>query len=142
MSTQIKPIDPVEIAEEQLLKMPQVDCPVTHYFAPGVYCREIFMPAGAMVIGHKHKTEHMNIVITGAARVMIDGIVQEIRAPFSFKSGVGVRKVLFIIEDMRWMTVHPTEETEEGKLETLLIEKSETFLVHAEQIKQLKGGNS
>jgi hypothetical protein len=45
-----------------------------------------------------------------------------------FKSGVDVRKVLFIIEDTRWVTVHPTDETDLGKLEDLLIIKSPTFM--------------
>ena len=142
MSTELKIKDPVEVAEGIMLKLPQVDCPLTHYFTPGVYCREIFMPAGSMVIGHKHKTEHMNIVLSGLANVSINGIVQEIKAPFSFKSGVGDRKVLMILEDMRWMTVHPTDETDLDKLMDLLIEKSETFVLHAEQLKQLKGGSS
>ena len=118
----------IEQVEERLLDFPQLEMPLTHRFAPGVYLREIFMPAGSIVIGHRHKTEHFNLVLTGRLNVMINGVVEHLTAPCVFKSGVDVRKVLFIIEDTRWVTVHPTDETDLGKLEDLLIIKSPTFM--------------
>jgi quercetin dioxygenase-like cupin family protein len=113
--------------ENSMLSMEQVDCSLVHRFAPGVYLREIFMPAGSFVLGHEHNTEHLNIVIRGRARVLIDGVIQEIVAGDTFVSGAGVRKTLYILEDTVWQTVHPTDETNVEKLETLLITKS---LVH------------
>ena len=120
----------LEKLEGQLLNLPQVECPLVHKFANGVYYREIHMPAGAFIIGQQHKTEHFNIILSGRASVLIDGVVQQIKAPDSFISGVGVRKVLFIHEDMRWVTIHPTDITDVDKLEALLVEKSETFKKH------------
>lgn len=96
------------------------------------------MPKGTFVIGHEHKTEHFNIVLTGRALVMIAEKVEEIVAPCIFISKPGVRKVLYIAEDMRWATVHPTEETDMEKLADLLIVKSEAFQYHHEQIEKLK----
>jgi quercetin dioxygenase-like cupin family protein len=113
--------------ESALLELPQVVAPLTHHFAPGVYMREVCMPAGAIILGHEHTTEHFNIVLTGSARVLIDGKLSFIKAPCVFSSGVGVRKALLIEEEMRWMTVHPTDETDLGKLEETLIKKSEVF---------------
>jgi len=128
----------VETLEADLLKLPQTDCPLTHRFAPGIYLREIFMPAGTFVIGHEHKTEHFNIVTAGRALVMMDGITQEIAAPATFVSGPGVRKVLYILEDMTWMTVHPTPETDLLKLEDELIIKSASYLRHLQDLRELQ----
>ena len=114
----------IERLEGRLLSLPQVPMPLTHRFAPGVYLREIFMPAGTFVIGHEHKTEHFNVVLSGRARVLIDGVVTEIKAPSVFVSKPGVRKVLVIEEDMRWATVHATTETDVHRLEADLIIKS------------------
>ena len=125
--------DKIEQLESALLPLPQVDMPLTHRFTPGVYLREIFMPAGTLVGGHKHKTEHFNIVLCGSASVMIDGVVQRITGPCVFASLPGVRKVLYIHDDMRWATVHVTAETDVEKLEELLIEKSGSFLEYHEQ---------
>ena len=128
----------IEKLEATLLELPQIDCPLTHRFAPGVYLREIFMPAGTFVIGHEHKTEHFNVVIQGCALVTIDGEVQEIVAPRTFVSGAGVRKVLYIQEDMIWQTIHPTRETDLLKLEDELITKSASYVQHLEDLRTLK----
>jgi len=114
-----------------------VECPLQHNFAPGAYLREMFMPAGTFVIGHEHLTEHFNIVLSGRARVMMDGQIHEITGPSVFVSKPGVRKVLFIYEDMRWCTLHPTEETDLEILENLLINKSPNCLEYEEEIKRL-----
>ena len=104
--------DSIHKLGSELMNMPQVDCPLTHLFAPGVYYREIFMPANTCVVGHKHKTEHLNIVLSGKALVIIDGEKHKIEAPTVFVSKPGVSKVLLIIEDMRYATIHPTDETD------------------------------
>jgi hypothetical protein len=59
-----------------------------------------------------------------------------IEAPCTFVSGPGVRKALYIIEDMRWATVHPTKETNIEKLESKLVVKSRGWLA-AKESKQL-----
>jgi hypothetical protein len=107
----------------EMAKCPQTECPVVHRFAPGVYLREIYMPAGTIVIGKIHKTEHFNILIKGACVIRHDdGRSEELRAPMTFVSKAGVQKVLHILEDMIWQTVHVTPETDLVKLEAELIE--------------------
>ena len=138
---QASAISRIEQAESELLKLPQLEMPVTHRFAPGVYAREIFMPAGdagSLVLGHEHKTEHFNIVLTGRALVSMDGKTEEIVAPCIFKSGKGVRKALLIIEDMRWITIHPTKETDVTKLEDDLVIKSDSFVERQKQLQEMK----
>ena len=60
--------DKIAVLVRGMGHMPQVECPLKHYFAPGVYLREIFMPAGSVVIGKIHKTEHFNIIQKGCSR--------------------------------------------------------------------------
>ena len=97
-------------------KEDQIELPLLHDFAPGVYARRIFMPADTFVIGKTHKTEHLNIVMSGSAWVMVDGEIRLVKGGYVFKSNAGCKKVLKILEDMVWMTVHPTEETDLEKL--------------------------
>jgi hypothetical protein len=93
-------------------------------FAPGVYLREIFMPADTVVIGKVHKTKHFNILIQGACLIVHnDGRREELRAPCTFVSDCEVQKVLYILEDMIWQTVHVTDETDLAALESILISK-------------------
>lgn len=130
--------DRIELVEADLLSRSQIDCPLTHHFAPGVYMREILMPAGTFIIGHEHKTDHFNIILSGRAMAMISGKYFTLEAPASFRSEPGVRKVLFIQEDMRWITVHPTHETDLEKLADELIVKSQSFAKYHGDLEQLK----
>lgn len=110
-----------------MLSLPQVECPLAQFFAPNIYIREMFMPAGTMVIGQIHKTEHFNIILEGRVRVIIDGEVHELIAPCTFVSKAGVSKVLNVLEDCRWQTIHanPDNITDIETLESLLVHKPE-----------------
>ncbi len=132
-----------------LSRKEQAPYELKHSFAPGIYLREIFMPApkgvqveegqvaGVMLIGHEHNFEHFNMVLCGRARVSINGITEEIVGPCYFKSGAGVRKVLWVTEDMRWVTIHPNEDDchDIPTLEARLIKPSATFERFQEAIK-------
>lgn len=97
---------------KEFLKEEQVECPVTHAFAPDIYVREIFMPAGTVVIGHKHLTEHFNVILKGKCRIIIGDVVQELTAPCTFISAAGTQKVLNILEDCIWQTIHSNTDNE------------------------------
>lgn len=100
-------------------QVPQLEIPVTHRFSPGVYAREITMPAGMTGVGHIHKHRHLNIALTGHALVTWDGQTQEIRAPFIFESLPGAQKAFQVFEDLRWITIHanPKEITDIVEME-------------------------
>jgi hypothetical protein len=115
-----------------LARCPQTDCPVIHRFAPGVYLREIHMPADTVVIGKVHRTEHFNVLIKGSCFIVHDdGRREELRAPMTFVSKAGVQKVLYILEDMIWQTIHPTDETDMEKLEADIVEPCEWAVPNA-----------
>ena len=52
----------VERLETALESFPQVECPVWHHFAPGLYARKMLIPKGTVLTGAVHKTEHLCIV--------------------------------------------------------------------------------
>lgn len=125
-----EPID-TKVLVELLSRQEQREMPVDHKFAPGIYIREISMPADTLVIGHTHKTKHFNIVLSGRALILVDGEWQKINAPMTFVSGAGVQKTLYILEDMLWQTVHvnPTDSQDVPALEEALVElDAETLL--------------
>lgn len=98
--------------------VPQVDCPLTHRFTPGLYAREIFMPAGTLVVSRQHKTEHPYVVLSGEVMVFVPGVgVQTLRAGHVGITKAGTRRALYITEDCRWVTFHPTTETDLDRLQ-------------------------
>ena len=109
--------------------LPQTECPVIHRFAPNCYLREIFMPAGTLVIGKIHATEHFNIIISGSAVVTHldengEFVRSKIGAGDTFISQAYVQKVVEIIEDCTWQTVHVTDKTDLQEIEKNVIVES------------------
>lgn len=102
--------DLIDQLEAEMLKSDiQVNCPLIHRYTPGLYIREIFMPAGSIIISKIHKTEHPYIVSKGLVTVITeaDGEIK-IKAPFTGITKAGTRRVLYVHEDTVWTTVHTT----------------------------------
>ena len=133
-------VDPAKIekVESHLLDLPQVECPVVHHFGPGIYIREVTLPAGTLAIGHAQRFEHLNIMLTGAvAMVGDDGQTKVLRAPMIFVGKPG-RKLGYVLETCIWQNVYATDERDIDKLESMFLDKSATWQAHAEATKQLE----
>lgn len=139
-------LDPVDgmreklfILEATMLKMPQAPSNVRHMFAPGLYIREVTIPADTFAIGHHQKTIHMNVMVKGRVSIVQeDGSIQELKAPQVFIGSPG-RKAGYIHEDMVWLNIYPTSETDIEVLEKTFLEKSPASIEdHAKMIKRLK----
>ena len=86
--------------------IPQAHCPVHHYFAGGIYAREMTLSAGVVVTGAIHNSEHLCTISQGKLRVFSDGEVKELRAPFTFVSKPGAQRVGLALETTVWTTYH------------------------------------
>lgn len=127
-----------EEAEKAMLKQEQGECPVLHHFGPGIYIREVHIPAGGIAIGHEHKTEHMNIMLKGKMSLLNDdGTVSVIEAPFMKVTKPG-RKVAYIHEDVVWQNIFATDETDIETLENMFLNKSDEFKASEEQRKNIE----
>lgn len=112
-----------------------VECPLKHYFTPGIYTREISMPAGAFVIGKIHLTEHPNIISKGRVTVMCeDHEPITYTAPATFISKAGIQKTLLVHEDTIWTTIHATTETDLDKIrDSVVVDDYATYLERTKQ---------
>jgi hypothetical protein len=96
----------------------------SHHFADGVYLRELFMPAGMVVIGAIHRTKHITIVASGTVLITTDRGVEEITGPAVFVSEIGAKKAINALTDATLMNPHPTDETDLAKIEEKFIAPS------------------
>ena len=132
------PVDVTDQIEAKLLELPQIDCPVLHHFGPGVYIREVRMPAGSLILGHRHKNSHTNILVSGRLKFLNEGgEVAELVAPAIITSNPG-RKLAYTIEDTVWQNVYATEERNVEKLEEMLLDKSNAWLEHKDRVFKLQ----
>lgn len=137
-------LDQIERLEREIAMLPSrlPDLPVFHHFAPGVYAREMRIPAGVLVTGKIHKTTHLNIVSAGELTVWTEDGMKRIRAPFTFVSKPGTKRVGLAHEDTVWTTIHATNETDLEKIEAEVIEPSDNLvgLEYGCQFSAIDGG--
>lgn len=94
------------------------DCPVRNWFQPGVYCREITMPEGLIIVGRIHRHSHLNILSEGRCVVLTEGGYEELQAPCTFISEAGTKRVVYCSETTVWTTIHanPDDEQDVGAI--------------------------
>lgn len=115
--------DKVVALEREIQLMPQVDCPVRHYFAPGMYAREMTIPEGVVVTGAVHRHEHLCTVSKGRLMVSTDEGMREVSAPCTLVSKAGTKRVGYALEETVWTTYHCTTKTD---LDEIMIEITES----------------
>lgn len=144
--------DVIDKAERILVDIDNpINCPLEHVFIPGMYIREIFMPAGTLITSKIHKTEHPFFILSGAVSVynaendetilMVEG--------YGGITKPGTRRVLYIHSDTIWRTHHKIgfitgiENDWSAEEKEVLLEKIEDILIHKYDnplLSELKGG--
>src|ERR1700744_4893505 len=93
-----------------------------HYFAPGLYARELHIPAGMTLTGKIHKYPQLNILSKGRISVLTEDGVKEVEAPFTVVSPAGTKRIAYAHTNCVWTTILPTDLSDPD-----LIEKEFTF---------------
>lgn len=97
-------------------QLPQIDVPVEHLFADGLYARPMFMREGESVVGATHGKQHLCIVVGDC--IVVDGHSRkELRGLNYFVSEVGAKRAIIAKTDMVWITIHATKLTDVGEIE-------------------------
>lgn len=98
---------------EQIVKLQEAMLPIqseqpepTHFFAPGMYLRELTIPAGMLMVGKTHKYAHFLLVLKGRAEVLSEFGRMVVEAGHISISQPGVKRVVLALEDTQFVTVH------------------------------------
>ncbi len=91
----------------KLLELEQIEAPVKHIFAPGVYIRELLIPAGSLFTGNEHKLGHEVQLLEGSCLMVIPEGRIRFDAFASIHTKPGYHAVVAAITDMVARTVHP-----------------------------------
>lgn len=110
----------------ELGKLPQVELHVDHHFAPGVYMRSMFIPAGVALVGHIHRHACISIVQYGDIVVATERGAVRLIGPCTLESPAGTKRAGWALKDTLFTTIHanPTDERDVDRLEDMLIAKS------------------
>lgn len=119
METDILPLQGRAASLDEVFKMQDIilACgepeafPVINHFGPGVYMREVIIPAGMLLTGKIHRQADFNILLEGEITVQTDQGMQRLTAPYIFLGQPGMKKVAYTHSKTRWLNIHPTNFT-------------------------------
>lgn len=117
------PVEQVQALQSALASLPQVECPVRHFFAPGLYTRECTIPAGSVVVGKMHRHQHPTFLMSGSVRINTDRGMETITGPHIWISQENAKRALLTLTDCVFATVHlnPTDTTDLEAIEADVI---------------------
>lgn len=124
MATVLPPVptrEQIERFEAMILQHPQIETPTKHYFAPGLYAREMFIPATAVLTGAVHKTDHLALFV-GDITVWTEHGMVRLTGHNTFVSKAGAKRVGYAHADTWCTGFFPTDKTDVAQLEADLVE--------------------
>jgi quercetin dioxygenase-like cupin family protein len=98
-----------------------VDPQVKHHFSDGLYAKQMHLPKGYTAYSHKHNYSHLSILATGRVIVQTDAGNQTYVAPACINIVAGQNHAITALEDVTWYCIHATDETDETKVDQVLI---------------------
>lgn len=106
----------------ELAQLPQYEPRTRHYFADGMYCREVYRDAGVLVVGRVHKKEHLYVIASGTVQMTTDEGVREVTGPAVFVCKPGTKRAVLSLTPATCLTMHRTDNTDLEALERELVE--------------------
>ena len=92
-----------------------------HHFLEKQYLREIFNPAGELIVTKIHKVEHPFFLMAGEMSIMTENGEEHIVAPYYGITPVGTKRIIYTHTDCLFITVHPTELKDPDEIEKEVI---------------------
>lgn len=104
-------------------RYPRADCPLVHRFVPGIYAREIFMPAGTFAVGKIHRKAHLSVILGDVSFISTVEGLRRVSGMETFECAPGIKRAVFCHADTWWTTFHPNpnDERDLARLEVELI---------------------
>jgi hypothetical protein len=116
-----------------LLKNEQAPINIVHRFGGGLYIREASYCKGTYIVGQRHVSEHMNVLLKGKILVVDgDGKSLTLEAPHMFVAKAG-SKVGYCLEDVVWQNIYVTDSTDVEYLESILFKDNEEAIEKREE---------
>jgi quercetin dioxygenase-like cupin family protein len=94
---------------------------INHHFSAGVYAKETLIPAGQILVQHKHKFDHLSILASGSVELMVDGEKRIVHAPACLTIEADKHHGVKSLTDVVWYCIHATDCTDTDEIDEVLI---------------------
>lgn len=124
--------------EGVMLKLPQIEIPVSHVFCDGMCARTIHIKSGTMLTGAIHTQEQLNIV-HGDITIVTEEGDKRYTGSHVIASPAGTKRIGFAHADTVWITILRTPETDVDKVEALVTNSFDDTRLPGSRILELEG---
>jgi len=121
-------VSKVQTLQNVISKMPQYEPETKHTFHAGMYCREVWRPAGVLVVGKIHKKEHFYLIVSGTVAITTDEGVKSVTGPHLLCSTPGTKRAVYAETDALCMTFHVVDAKTIEDAEQELVEEDDTSM--------------
>lgn len=83
--------------------------------------KESRVPAGAVLVQHKHAHEHLSYLVEGSVLVLVDGETRRVDAPACIPIAAGKHHGVRALTAATWLCIHATDCTDVEKVDEVLI---------------------
>ena len=130
----------IEALQEAMIPLACEQPEPNHFFAPGMYLRELTVPKDMLIVGKIHRHAHFLAVLKGRALILSEHGNTEVTAGHISISQPNTKRVVLALEDTQFITVHHNpEDIEDLEIieaqhmipESLSVENRETLKVQS-----------
>ena len=121
-------VSKVQALQDVISKMPQYEPETKHTFHAGMYCREVWRPAGVIVVGKIHKKEHFYLIVSGTIAITTDEGVKSVTGPHLLCSKPGTKRAVYAETDALCMTFHVVDAKTIEDAEHELVEEDDSSM--------------
>jgi quercetin dioxygenase-like cupin family protein len=98
---------------------------IQHHFSAGMYAKETHIPAGHILVQHKHKFSHLSILASGSIELIVDGERKVVHAPACLTIEADKHHGVKSLTNVVWYCIHATECTDADEIDEVLIVASD-----------------
>tara|TARA_R110000803_G_C11856913_1_gene306639 strand:+ start:37 stop:648 length:612 start_codon:yes stop_codon:yes gene_type:complete len=98
--------------------------PTKHSFADGQYIREIYNPAGIILVTKIHSKTHPFFLMKGEMSIITEEGSERIKAPYQGITKAGTKRVIYTHSECVFITVHRTDNLSVTDIENEVIASS------------------
>jgi len=101
------------------------ELPLEHFICNKTYVRQITLPKDILLTGKVHNFDHTSILSKGEVTIMTDEGTTRIKAPATWLSKAGTKRLIYVHEETIWSTIHQSEHTAVEDLEKEIVHESD-----------------
>lgn len=95
--------------------------PLEHSLADGLYIRQLTVPARTLTVTKIHAVNHAFFLMKGTISVLTEEGIKKFNAPYHGITRAGTKRIIFHHDEVIFVTVHSTKETDISKIEVEVI---------------------